>query len=159
MRPPVHPSRIAVAAALLLALGATALAYGAPGDVAAGRAQAGDAPRIVTVVKLREFGWFERMARTGSGSSRSAAGSTRPVRGPARGERGAAGRAACGAVIAERGPRRDHRSGPTRRPTLEPVLRSAREAGIVVVTHEASQPAQHRRRHRGLRQLRLRPRT
>ena len=100
----------------------------------AGRAQAGDAPRIVTVVKLREFGWFERMA-DGIRQFAERRGIDAAVRGPR--EASAEQQAALLRRVIAKGP--DAITVvPNSPPDLEPVLRSAREAGIVVVTHEAS---------------------
>ncbi len=124
-------TRIASAVALVIALGATAVAQGDPGGDAA---QSGGEPRIVTVVKVREFGWFERMA-DGIRQFAERRGIDAAVKGPkvASAERQAA---LIRRVVAQRPDAIT--VVPNSPPDLEPVLRRAREAGIVVVTHEAS---------------------
>ena len=127
-------TRLASAAALVLALGATALAHAAPGGAAAPSAQAGDEPRIVTVVKLRNFGWFDRMAE-GIREFAGQRGIDAAVRGPK--EASAEQQAELLRRIVAQRP--DAITVVPNSPrALEPVLRRARRAGIAVVTHEAS---------------------
>ena len=97
-------------------------------------AQAADEPRIVTVVKVRELSWFERMAE-GIRQFAQRRGIDAAVKGPE--EASAEQQAALvRRVVAQRPDAITVVPNSPR--SLEPVLRSAREAGIAVVTHEAS---------------------
>ena len=117
-------TRIASVLAAVLVL---ALALGAS-------AQAADEPRIVTVVKVRELSWFERMAQ-GIRQFAERRGIDAAVKGPdvaSADEQAALVRR----VVAQRPDAITVVPNSPRE--LEPVLRRAREAGIAVVTHEAS---------------------
>jgi simple sugar transport system substrate-binding protein len=117
--------------ALVVAVGAalTASVSGAAGE----RAERSDT-RIVTVVKVKGLAWFDRMrtgikrfaARTGVDTSMTAAGDASPRKQAAIIRRLIARRPDAITVVPN-----DPRS-------LERVLARARRAGIVVVTHEAS---------------------
>jgi simple sugar transport system substrate-binding protein len=103
---------------------------------AAGSAHAVSRPRIVTVVKVLGIGWFERMQQ---GIDRFAA--TSGVDATMTGARDASPASQIRIlrrVLAER-PRPDAITiVPNAPASLEPVLAKAREDGVKVVTHEAS---------------------
>ena len=127
----VHLRRTITILALVVAIGAavTASVSGAASE----RAQRSET-RIVTVVKVRGLAWFERMrtgirrfaARTGVDARMTAARDASPRTQAAIIRRLIAQRADAITVV------------PNNPASLEAVLARARRAGIVVVTHEAS---------------------
>ena len=127
----VHLRRTITILALVVAIGAavTASVSGAASE----RAQRSET-RIVTVVKVRGLAWFERMrtgirrfaARTGVDARMTAARDASPRKQAAIIRRLIAQRADAITVV------------PNNPASLEAVLARARRAGIVVVTHEAS---------------------
>ncbi len=127
----VHLRRTITILALVVAIGAavTASVSGAASE----RAQHSET-RIVTVVKVRGLAWFDRMrtgirrfaARTGVDARMTAAGDASPRKQVAIIRRLIAQRPDAITVV------------PNNPASLETVLARARRAGIVVVTHEAS---------------------
>jgi simple sugar transport system substrate-binding protein len=119
--------------ALALALAAGGLAAGGAGSPSGNPAQA-TKTRIVTVVKVRGLAWFDRMregirrfaARTGVDAEMTAAGDASPRKQGAIIRRLIAEQPDAITVV------------PNSPRSLETVLGRARRAGIVVVTHEAS---------------------
>ncbi len=117
----------------LLALAVGVAAAGGAGG-AAGDPAEGSSTRIVTVVKLRGLEWFDRMgegirqfaARTGVDARMTAAGDASPGKQVALVRRLIAEKPAAITVV------------PNSPRSLEGVLARAKRAGIVVVTHEAS---------------------
>ena len=127
----VHLLKTIALLALVVAIGAavTASVSGAAGEPAQ-RSET----RIVTVVKVRGLAWFDRMrtgirrfaARTGVDARMTAAGDASPRKQAAIIRRLIAQRPDAITVV------------PNNPASLEAVLARARRAGIVVVTHEAS---------------------